>query len=75
MPGTGDRLGAIGNIELAIDTGCVGFDGSRSHDELPGDILVGPAQGHELENFQLTPGEWFNQPGWMRSGGICLAGK
>ena len=26
LPGTGCRLGPVGNIELAIDTGCVGFD-------------------------------------------------
>jgi len=31
LAGAGDCLGPIGDIELAIDTGRVGFDGTRRH--------------------------------------------
>jgi hypothetical protein len=53
LPGAGDCFGPVGDIELAIDTGRVGFDGAPGHDELLSDLLVGPAQGDELENLQL----------------------
>ena len=61
LPGAGDCLGPVGDVQLAIDTGRVGFDGARGHNELPGDLLVGPAQGHEMENFQLTLAQWLDQ--------------
>ena len=61
LPGTGDCLSPVGDVELAIDTGRVGFDGARGYNELPGDLLVGSAQGHEVENFQLTLAQWLDQ--------------
>ncbi len=73
LPGACDCLGPVGDVQLAIDTGCVGFDGARGYDELPGDLLVGLAQGDEVEHFQLAPGKRFNQPGWLRTGRTCLA--
>ena len=60
-PGTGDRLGPIGDVEFTVDAGRVGFNGPWRYDELPGDLLVGPAKGHEMEYFQLTLAQWFNQ--------------
>ena len=61
LPGTGDCLGPVGDVELAVDAGRVGFDGAWGYDELPGDLLVGPAQGHEVENFHLTLAQWLDQ--------------
>ena len=54
LPGTGYCLGPVINIELAIDAGCVGLDGTWSYNELAGNFLVSPAQRHEIKNFQLT---------------------
>ena len=51
LPGARHRLSPVGDVQLAIDTGRVGFDGARGHDELPGDLLVGSAQSHEMEHF------------------------
>jgi len=51
LPGARHRLGPVGDVELAIDTGCVGFDGARGYDELLGDLAVGSAQGDEVEDF------------------------
>jgi len=39
----------------------VGFDGAPGHDELLCDLLVGPAQADEVENFQLTLAQWLDQ--------------
>jgi hypothetical protein len=54
LPGSRHRFGPVGDIELAVDTGCMGFDGTRCDNELPGDLLVGSTQGHELENLQFA---------------------
>src|SRR6266508_2838506 len=61
LPGARGCLGPVGDVQLTIDTGRVCFDGSWSHNELLGDLLIGLAQGYEMEDLQLTPGEWFNQ--------------
>jgi len=52
--GTCDCLSPVGDVEFAIDTGRVGFDGAQCHDELPGNLLVSSAYGHEMEHFQLA---------------------
>ena len=54
MPGASDGFGPVGDVELAVDAGRVGFNGAWGHDELPGNLLVGPAQSHEVKNFQLS---------------------
>ena len=54
LPGARHRLSPVGDIQLAINTGRVGFDGARSYNKLPGDLLVGSAQGDQLENLQLA---------------------
>jgi len=54
LPGVCHRLGPIGNVKLAIDTGRVGFDSARRYHELLGDLLVGSTQGREMENLQLA---------------------
>ena len=61
MPGARHRLGAVGDVQLAIDTGRVGFDGARGHDELTGGLLVDTAQGHELKDFHLALVQWHGQ--------------
>ena len=65
LPGMGNCLGPVGNVQLAIDTGRVGFDGAPGYDKLPGDLLVGPAQGYEMEHFQLTCCGVFIRSGWF----------
>ncbi len=65
LPGVGNCLGPVGDVQLAIDTGRVGFDGAPGYDKLPGDLLVGPAQGYEMEHFQLTCCGVFMRSGWF----------
>ena len=55
LSGARHRFGPVGDIQLAIDACRVGFDCTQGYDELIGDLLVGPAPGHELEDFQLAP--------------------
>ncbi len=59
MPGARHGLGPVGDVQLAIDTGCVSLDSAGGYKELPGDFLVGAAQGDEVENFQLTLAQGF----------------
>ena len=54
LPGARHRLGPVGDVQLAVNTGRVGLDGAWGHKELLGDLLVGPAQGYEVENLQFT---------------------
>ena len=61
LPGAGHCFGPVGDVELAVDAGRVRLDGARGDDELLRDLLVGPAQGDELEHFQLTLAEWLDQ--------------
>ena len=51
LPGTRHCFGSVGDVQLAIDTGRVGFDSARGYNELLGDLLIGPAQGDEMEDF------------------------
>ena len=60
LPGARYRLGPVGDIELAIDTGRVGFDSAPGHNKLLGDLLVGFAQGHEVKNFKLARAQWLD---------------
>lgn len=55
LPCARHRFGPVGDIQLAIDIGCVSLDGTPRHDELLGDLLIGLAQGNQVENFQLAP--------------------
>ena len=61
LPGARHCLGSVGDVQLAINTGRVGFDGAWGHNELPGDLLVGTAQGYEVEDLQLTLAQWLDQ--------------
>ena len=61
LPGACYCFGTVGDIQLAIDIGCVGFNSTRGYDELPGDLLVGFAQGDEVEDFQFPLTERLNQ--------------
>ena len=46
-------LGPVRNVQFSVDAGGMGFDGTWSHDELLGNLLIGSAESHEMENFQL----------------------
>ncbi len=61
LPGARHRLSPVGDVELAIDTGRVGFDGTPGYDELPGDLLIGAPQGNQVEDLQLTLAQWLDQ--------------
>ena len=53
LPGARYRFGPVGNVQLAVNTCCVGFDGALGHDKLMGDFPIRPAKGYKMENFQL----------------------
>jgi hypothetical protein len=58
-------LNPVGDVQLAADASRVGFDSTRGHNKLAGDLLVGLAQGLETENLQLTLAQWLDQiTGW-----------
>ena len=46
-----DRLRTIGDFQLAVDSKGVGFHRPGADDELPGDLRVGQACGHQAENL------------------------
>ena len=80
LPSARHRLGPIGDIELAVDTGSVGLDGARGHNELSCDLLVGLAQGHEVENFQLALDDFIvsltigeSEKGAIAEGGVAVS--
>lgn len=54
LPGASNGFGPIGDIQFSIDADCVSFDGTQGYDELLGNLLIGPTQGHEMEHFQLA---------------------
>jgi hypothetical protein len=54
LSGARHRLGPVSDVQLAIDMGCMGFDGTPGYNELSGDFLVGSAQGNEVEDLALT---------------------
>jgi hypothetical protein len=54
LPGAGDCLGLVSDIELALDAGRVGFDRVQHHDQLPGNFLADLTLGGELEHFHLA---------------------
>ena len=57
LPGARHRLGPVGNIELSVDAGCVGFDRARGYNQLPGNLLIGTTQGEMMEDFELALAE------------------
>ena len=61
LPGARHCLGPVGDVQLSVDMGRVSFDGARGHNELLGDLLVGPALGDEVEDFQFTLAQWLDQ--------------
>ncbi len=54
LPGASDCFSPVGGIQLAINAGRVGFNRPGSNDELLSDLLVGAAQGHQAQDFQLA---------------------
>ncbi len=48
----------------------MGFDGAGGYNQLPGDLLVGSAEGDEMENFPLAPAQRLNQVA-DRGGFLC----
>ncbi len=56
MPGSGNGLGPVRNIELTINTGRVGFDGAWGYNQMHGNLLVCLAVRQEMENLQLALG-------------------
>ncbi len=61
LPGARHRLSSVGNVELAVDAGRVGFDSALGYDKMLSNLLISSAQGHELEYLQLTLAQWLDQ--------------
>ncbi len=61
MPGMRDCLSPVGDLQFAVDAGCVSFDRTRSDDELLSYLLVSSTQSQKMKYFQLALGERFNQ--------------
>src|SRR5262245_26937081 len=62
-PGAGDGLGPVGRAELAEDVTDMLLDRVQYHDELVGDLLVGPAHGQQLEDLQFAAAQRLDKPG------------
>ena len=72
LRGASNGFGPVGDIEFVVDTSRMGFDNTRCHNEMPGDLLVGFAQCNEMEYFQLAPCDRLDQPGGMRNRSTSL---
>jgi hypothetical protein len=59
----GGEVGAVGEVELAIDVGQVGLDGAPGDVEPLGDLGVAHPVGDEVDDLEFPPAERFPAAG------------
>jgi len=58
-------MSRISVAKISKDPFIVPFDGIDRQDQMLGDFAVGPAIGHETQNFQFTLSQGVNYFGWL----------
>ena len=81
LPGLGDCLSPVADIQLAENVGRVSLYGSGGNNQKPGDLQVGFPGCNHVEDFQLAGTERLHQPlprnyCELRDGGstLCMGG-